>query len=501
VSLSGSLRDLPLLEILQVVSYTQRSGYLTIAAPQGDAGVVFDTGRIASTYVWDVPSLSPGASHLPGHEALVRRRIATALERLVHLPEGEFAFHLTEAVPIRLGGRDLSAETLSPGLDPEELMLDLARQLDESRRNVVAALEASAGTAELDDVITELPGEETGGFLAEGTRVLVVDDEDDVLHAIGDSLRAAGYEVREASSIDIARRELQRLAAEGDPFLVVVDLGLPSATGNTFRGGLDVLRLARGLRPAPSVVLMAERLDAGTRGRARRLGVRQFALKPGLSKLDRRQYEADLRAFGHALVADLLPRLGSTGGPAPEVGSPALAGPVDDARDSVLRSAIEEIEASPDPDLVSFLLLRAARSFFPRVILFVVKDESLHGLCGFGPLDSGDSLDLLARELTVTLTEPSPFAEAVAHGRAWEGPLPSGGPLRALLDRIGPLGAAFAAVVPVIAGREAIAVLYGDAPGGGPLPPVHPFVAFVERTGRALAGAHRGGGAAEHASP
>jgi CheY-like chemotaxis protein len=495
VSLSGSLRDLPLLEILQVVSYTQRSGYLTIAAPQGDAGVAFDTGRIASTYVWDVPSLPPGASHLPGHEALVRRRIATALERLVHLPDGEFAFHLTEVVPTRLGGRDLSAETLSPGLDPEELMLDLARQLDESRRSVVVALEASAGTADLDDVITELPGEETGGFLPESTRVLVVDDEDDVLHAVGDSLRAAGYEVREASCIDTARHEMERLAAEAEPFLVVVDLGLPSATGNTFRGGLDVLRLARGLRPAPSAVLMAERLDAGTRGRARRLGVKQFALKPGLSKLDRGQYEADLRAFGHALVTDLLPQLGSPGGQAPE------AGPVDDARESVLRSAIEEIEASPDPDLVSFLLLRAARSFFPRVILFVVKDESLHGLCGYGPLDSGDSLDLLARELTVTLTEPSPFTEAVAHGHAWEGPLPSAGPLRALLDRIGPLGAVSGAIVPVIAGRATIAVVYGDAPGGGPLPPVHPFVAFVERTGRALAGAHRGGGAAEHASP
>jgi hypothetical protein len=34
--------------------------------------------------------------------------------------------------------------------------------------------------------------------------------------------------------------------------------------------------------------------------------------------------------------------------------------------------------------------------------------------------------------------------------------------------------------------HETIAVLYGDAPDGTALPPVAPFVRFVERAGRAL---------------
>ena len=33
---------------------------------------------------------------------------------------------------------------------------------------------------------------------------------------------------------------------------------------------------------------------------------------------------------------------------------------------------------------------------------------------------------------------------------------------------------------------EAIAVLYGDAPEGGPLPPIGPLVAFAEQAGRVL---------------
>jgi hypothetical protein len=120
------------------------------------------------------------------------------------------------------------------------------------------------------------------------------------------------------------------------------------------------------------------------------------------------------------------------------------------------------------------------------VLLFVVKDERLRGLSGFGPVDSGDSLDLLARGITVALEPPSPFSEAVATGKAWTGPLPADGPLRDLLDRIGSLGAATAAVLPVRAQRAAIAVLYGDAPNGAVIPPIGPLVDFAERAGRVL---------------
>ncbi len=74
----------------------------------------------------------------------------------------------------------------------------------------------------------------------------------------------------------------------------------------------------------------------------------------------------------------------------------------------------------------------------------------------------------------------------MASGKAWTGPLPAEGPLRGLLDRIGSLGATAAAVLPVRAQREAIAVLYGDAPEGGGLPPIGPLVEFAEQAGRVL---------------
>ena len=73
---------------------------------------------------------------------MIRERITSILQRLVRLREGEFGFNVSDAPPDRIGERDLSAETLDDGIHPEGLMLDLARQLDEDRRESTAAIEA-----------------------------------------------------------------------------------------------------------------------------------------------------------------------------------------------------------------------------------------------------------------------------------------------------------------------------------------------------------------------
>jgi CheY-like chemotaxis protein len=511
VSLSGSIEDLPLLEILQVVSFCQKTGHLTVRAPEGDAAVVFHDGRVVSGYIWDLPAAEPAAGP---REAYVRARIGSILQRLVRLREGEFAFNLTEAVPTALGGRDLSAEMLADGINPEELMLELARQLDEDRRDCAATLEASFTAPEpAADAASPLPAEAASGRGSaepertveppptvapvravppgagrepHGPVVLIVDDEPDVCRVVGKRLADAGFEIALAAGAGHAGREMQRLAAARRPFLLVVDLGLPSASGSSFRGGLDVVRQSAGLPVPPPVLLMAETIDEKLRGRARRLGVSLLTFKPGLSKLDPAQYEADLRAFADKLARDLLPQLEGRRTRPAVTEPPATAAAQEPARLAALRGASAEIEARPDPDVVAFVLLRAARAFFPRVVLFVLKDDRLRGLSGFGPVAGPRGLDLLARELSVPLDEPSPFADAVVSGAAWAGPLPPDGALRGLVDRIGAHSARQAAVVPLRATHQTIAVVYGDDPAGAPLPAIGPFVEFAERTGHAL---------------
>lgn len=80
-----------------------------------------------------------------------------------------------------------------------------------------------------------------------GTRVLVVDDEQQILRALRTSLRGAGYEVETADSVESALAA----AAMRPPDAVILDLVLPDGTGT------DVARELRKWSSAPVIVLSA----------------------------------------------------------------------------------------------------------------------------------------------------------------------------------------------------------------------------------------------------
>jgi two-component system, OmpR family, KDP operon response regulator KdpE len=93
------------------------------------------------------------------------------------------------------------------------------------------------------------------------TRILVVDDEPQILRALATNLRARGYTVDLAGTGEAALT----LAARKHPDLVILDLGLPGMDG------VEVIRGIRGWSAVPIIVLSvreAERdkvaaLDAG----------------------------------------------------------------------------------------------------------------------------------------------------------------------------------------------------------------------------------------------
>ena len=489
MSLSGSVEDLPLLEVLQVVAFSQKTGYLTVETPEGDAAVVFRDGRVVSGYIWDIPPLSTreAASSPTVLQEILRRRMTSTLERFIRLREGQCGCNVAANAPSRIGKRDLTKETLEEGINPEELMLELARQMDDDRRDTAAVIEVSfsvpveAKPAESEEGLEELMLDEP---LA-GTPVLLVDGEPEVCRLVAEQLTSGGFELTTVLDVAAARREAARLARKGQPFLVVTDVALPSLAGTHFRGGLEVVGHAAALAPRPRILLMSESIDERLRAKARRQGASILAYKPGLSKLDPLQHAADLRAFGGKLARDLLPRLrrrAAVAAAPPESTPPSTDR--DAARAARLRSALEYLSREPEPDLVGLLLLRVARAYLPRALLFRVADDRLRGLSGFGPAGAHDSLDQLARGLSVPLDEASPFAEAVAQGRPWLGPPPLDGPVQRLLRQIGGPAPTSAAVIPVRAQRETIAVLYGDAEKA--LPDLAALLDFVEKAGRVL---------------
>ena len=84
------------------------------------------------------------------------------------------------------------------------------------------------------------------------TRILVVDDEPQILRALATNLRARGYDVDLAPTGEKALE----LAARKHPELVILDLGLPGIDG------VDVIRGLRGWTSVPIVVLSVREREA-----------------------------------------------------------------------------------------------------------------------------------------------------------------------------------------------------------------------------------------------
>jgi DNA-binding response OmpR family regulator len=101
------------------------------------------------------------------------------------------------------------------------------------------------------------------------TRVLVIDDEPQILRALRINLSVRGYEVFTAAS----GAEALKTAADHRPDVIVLDLGLPDMSG------IDVLGGLRGWLTAPVIVLSA-RTDSSDKVEALDAGADDYVTKP-----------------------------------------------------------------------------------------------------------------------------------------------------------------------------------------------------------------------------
>jgi two-component system KDP operon response regulator KdpE len=107
------------------------------------------------------------------------------------------------------------------------------------------------------------------------TRILVVDDEPQIVRALQINLKARRYEVHVAGSGTAALK----VAAQYPPDLVILDLGLPDFDG------VDVIRGLRGWTEAPILVLSG-RTDSTDKVEALDAGADDYVTKPfGIDEL------------------------------------------------------------------------------------------------------------------------------------------------------------------------------------------------------------------------
>ena len=595
MALQGNLEDLPLLDIIQIVSFSKKTGYLHVRMEGGDGAIVFREGLVVSAFTANSPAADPRLATLPPgpRDTAVRRRLGFALDELARLREGAFGFELTDAVPETVGKRDIRLETLVGGINPQEMLLALAQGMDDDRAQSAAAVEASFATpaegmvaAELAALVppvvpsdavrtalaeeprdpapappssslgefqappvaqagdtrpvtrvvrpndtspslaapprvpvaeppaeapaatpppTEPPGAQPPAAVvaaAEPVRaartILLVDDEQDVREVLARHFEAAGFEIVEGGDPEEAAKLAARLRTEDKLFVLVTDLGMPASGGASFQGGFEVVKRLWKMNLRPPVLMMTESLNQSLRLRARQMGVQSFVFKPTLSKLNARQFEADLQAFAGKLVRDVLPQLAEIAmlkqpqarpSRKPEARA-AEALPVAEgaARPfEFLNRRLVELREGGDANEIATLVMKVAREFFERALLFLVKNEEARGLGGFGLAPRDETLNLLARQLTIPLGEPSLFRQVAHDRRAFNGPPPADRWLGHVLGRIGRFQSHGIALLPLVAHRETIAIVFGDNPESGREPGnLEPLEVFVQQAGIAL---------------
>lgn len=172
MSLVGNLEDLPLADILQIVSLSKRTGILTIETEEGKNIIVFKNGLIVSAacpspkiknlgqILLERKLVSQGrlqelleTQKTRGNEPLgsivleagivdkenlqqiIKTQIKATVYHLMNTSEGNFSFDLSEVIPFDDIRYNPLESMLERGLNPQQILLDSARISDEQKRD------------------------------------------------------------------------------------------------------------------------------------------------------------------------------------------------------------------------------------------------------------------------------------------------------------------------------------------------------------------------------
>jgi two-component system, OmpR family, KDP operon response regulator KdpE len=243
------------------------------------------------------------------------------------------------------------------------------------------------------------------------TRVLVVDDEPQILRALRINLRARRYEVNTAANGAQALEE----AAAHPPDLVILDLGLPDMDGVEVIGGL------RGWTAVPIIVLSG-RADSSDKVEALDAGADDYVTKPfGMDELLARMRAAVRRMPGTEppprvrlgdLTVDLAAKRVARNAPDPTTGAARQVREVEGAGETAARYLETATPATADPQRDGDIRLTPTEWHLLEVLLrnpgkLLSHRQLLNDVWGPGYDNAGGNLRLYMAQLRRKL-EPDP---------------------------------------------------------------------------------------------
>ncbi len=156
MSLVGSLEDLGLGDILQIISLSGKSGVLHLRADLGEGRILFDQGRIRIAHTGPtaptLASLGAGEAGPERLEEILRQQIEESVLCMFSWASGEFSFEVGDVA-------EHAGDTpcLDPGLNPQFLALEGTRLADERAAGMTPEVPEDKSTPPLSRVEAE-PG-------------------------------------------------------------------------------------------------------------------------------------------------------------------------------------------------------------------------------------------------------------------------------------------------------------------------------------------------------
>jgi CheY-like chemotaxis protein len=401
MSLVGNLEDLPLTDILQIVSLSRKSGVLGLSRQSVDAKVFFRNGLVVAAKVSDFPLdlgnfLSRKGLLTAADLVQVRERIRKGDElmhvlvndygvsekiidgfakagiekvvyRLFTWKEGSFHFDLTEGDDVAAADEPFMP-TYAPGINPQFLAMEGARLKDESDYFTTRAearkpagppspggmpndldfappspVPAAAAVAAKPAAAPAAP-QPAGG--ADRPLVLIIDNDGVALKNMEAALQAKGYEAACFTRVDNGIKAVRELLRKGRGIVVLADLVMPKRDASGMLGGLEVLEVLRAEEQNVPIVMLADLQNPEAEKRAAELQVDVYMSKPG------RKYfvkdEANRFPEFAAFVDQLVGHLSLLGPKASGISASKVADPFVDLRSEVhgeLDAAVTRVSA------------------------------------------------------------------------------------------------------------------------------------------------------------
>ncbi len=519
MSLIGSLEDLALGDILQILSLSRRSGILYLTRKGEEGKIVFIEGQIISAsstlHPNNILELLRGGDILQDKqlaeitnrlktgnktdakafliessmvkadviEDIVQNYITNTIFDFFTWEEGNFNFEITENLKkVYKPGLD---SYLAAPLNPQYVAMEGTRKIDEKRRDVG---------------IEEHRKDEFTSQIREMEELIIVDQSADSQTFLKDSFESRGFRTSSMADLNALYEYLETIKDSPRFPMIVVDLTIPKTSGEGMLGGVELLRWASDKKLKIPVVLLSNINNEEVVKEAQMLGVYAYLKKPKkfsraspdidaymeilekITSLYRQYQEAgftfkpgikEVKAAaeethegddtGSRFVQDITEELTREFQDEVEL-LPETTGQKVDTSPGLLtlKSMIDELMSPNFTGEITLLIMRFASELLNRGVLFLVAKNKLRGLGQFGLEAFFDNPNVVVKKMEIEIEEHSLIGKVLKYKTpVKESPEQTEGNKK-LLSQIGGDWPAESYAVPLLTANRVAAIFYGD---------------------------------------